>query len=347
MNQLLSTFEMTDAIKNELYKKVQSLPQITSLSDDFSFSSLLTSYGILREVGSPNDEIARFLFDSKTNQVVPRESLQARLIKLGNAYGVEIESTASDSLEIKAYGVRELLHPEYSFNADGTTRSLVIFPEAAFKIAKLQEIDLVIVKRWALNTIFGGFDPQKEYYQTNFWELENNDTLLFAKLIKNRQLAFLGTHDFIAHVANSKSEYWENLSSLAARVEKLIEKLVSTTKEPTMASLILPYTAGVILDDLAQPPSYASHAHLIVLEEVLINIENQSIPGHLPCTLSKFPKAFERVISLSRATLINDAFKKEAKNVVVEMIEEIKASIVFAGVEQSIGENLFSRIRRK
>ncbi len=66
MDRRLKTFEVDSSVRKELHQKVRKLPQVTSFSCDFSFSSLLASYGILREIGSPNDEIARFLFDSKT-----------------------------------------------------------------------------------------------------------------------------------------------------------------------------------------------------------------------------------------------------------------------------------------
>lgn len=346
MNLELETFHMSDSLKENLHTKVKASSRIVSLSDDFSYSTLLVSYGILREVGSPNDEIARFLFDSKTNEVVPRESLQGRLIKFKNTYGVEIESTASDSLEIKAYGARELLHPNFSFNPDGTIKSLVIFPEAIFKIAQAKKLTLVIVRDWALNSIFEGFDPQKEYYQTNFWELENNDTLLFSNLLKNKQLAFLGTHDFIAHIANAKEEYWDEISQLAGEIEHKVQNLIQETKVPTLASLILPYTAGVILDDLAQPPSYGSENHKTVLREVLKRIDKKEIPSSYLCTLSKFPKTFEKVIVLSRSKLSKQEAEKEARITIDQMISEIKSSIVFEGMEPSLGEKLFARIKR-
>lgn len=343
----LSHFDLTEEILKGLETKLRSLPRITPLSEDFEFSSLLTSYGILREVGSPNNEIARFVFDADKNEVVPSDSLRGKIVCLGKTFGVEIECSLTDRLEVKAYGVRELLHPDYSFHEDGTIKKLVIFPEAVAKIASLQNITLVIVKDWAMNTIFGGFDPQKGYYQTNFWELENNDTLLFSGLIKNRQIAFLGTHDFIAHVANVNESKWDDLVKLAERVERLVRNLISTTKTPTMASLILPYTAGVILDDLAQPPSYGSLSHQVVLEEVLNRIEDASIPSDLPSTLSRFPKSFEKVILLSRSELNEESLKRDSKILIEEMTQEIKESLVFEGIEESSGERLFSKLRKK
>ncbi len=208
----------------------------------------------------------------------------------------------------------------------------------------MQGVELTIVRDWALNSIFAGFDPQKEYYQTNFWELENNDTLLFAKLIKSKQLAFLGTHDFIAHVANINREAWERLPFLAKNVEEKIKNLISETKVPTMASLILPYTAGVILDDLAQPPSYDSENHLIVLDAVLDSIERKDIPSDYLCTLSRFPRVFEDIILLSRSKLNAIQTRMKAKEFVNKIVEDIKKSLVYEGLEERTGEKLFSKI---
>ncbi len=85
------------------------------------------------------------------------------------------------------------------------------------------------------------------------------------------------------------------LQNVSATITKFIDG-----KDPSIADLVLPYTAGVILDDLAQPPSYLSPSHQIMLNEGFKGIENQKVsPGTL---MLQYPRLFEDVIMLSRVT---------------------------------------------
>ncbi len=81
-------------------------------------------------------------------------------------------------------------------------KQCVIFPESVAKIAALHDVELVVVREWAINTIFGGFDRTKLFYETNAWELVHNDSLRYCELLAARQIAFIGTHDLGAHVAD-------------------------------------------------------------------------------------------------------------------------------------------------
>jgi hypothetical protein len=93
-------------------------------------------------------------------------------------------------------------------------------------------------------------------------------------------------------------------------------------KEPSIPDLVLPYTVGVILDDLAQPPSYQSLSHLTMLKELLRAME---LPSDYQKSkiLLKYPSTFEQVIRLSR----NKALTPErAQDVVQKFLQEIKES---------------------
>lgn len=57
---------------------------------------------------------------------------------------------------------------------------------------------------------------------------------------------------------------------------------------------------GVILDDLAQPPSYSSQNHLAVLDALLTKLNNNAIPANLNTILTEFPSSFQNIINLSR-----------------------------------------------
>jgi hypothetical protein len=317
----MSHLEVLKVSSDEI-QKLQSLllkmPAVFPTTEDLTFSSLLISYGIAKEVGTVNDELARFVFDAKSNQLVPLESLKARVVSCRGKVGFQIYSEGSLNLEVRINGFRDLCHPGLGENKDGTFACLTIFPEIVAKLAAHEGVELVIARTWAMNSIFGGFAKNRGYYETNFWELENNDTLLFADLVSQRKLAFVGTHDLIAHIAGLNASAWPELAQNAARVRRAILTYIGKLR-PSISDLVLPYTAGVILDDLAQPPSYASTAHRVMLEEILRLLEMPR--GALSNTLLlEYPSLFEQVITLSRSSALETGV---ARAVVADFNREI------------------------
>lgn len=305
-----------------LRKRLRALPEVSLFQTDVKFSAKIASYGIFREVGGFNDELARFIFDADSKQPVRRESLQAKMIEWNNLFGVHIFSTESQALELRTPGFYDVVHPKLSINADGTFHSLYIFPEIIADIARAEGVDLVLVKSWGMNSIFGGFDPSKSYYQTNMWEIENNDVLKFADLARKGQLAFMGTHDLIAHIAGVDRNQWISLKATAEKAFEVLQSYFSQTKKPSVSSLILPYTIGVVLDDLAQPPSYGSASHRAVLDELLEQLEQRTIPPELKTMLARFPASFQKIINLSRTGGIEHQ-PGRIKLAVQSMVQEI------------------------
>ncbi len=312
-----------------LRAKFKSLAEVTSFGLDAQFSSQISSYGLLREIGTVNDELARFIFDARNGTAVRLTSLKAEIIKWNNLFGLRIWSTDTESLELRTPGFYEVVHPVLSRNEDGTLHSLFIFPEIINEIAKSHGVDLVLVRSWGLNSIFGGFDPAKGYYQTNFWELENNDALKFSDLVRQGKVAFLGTHDLIAHIAGIKKIHWPSLKHSAHRVHESIKAHLKSSAKPSVASLILPYTLGVVLDDLAQPPSYSSKGHLAVLNILLARIVKSEISAHLPTVLTEFPESFKKIIDLSRTVGIENKPNEITAAIDAMTSEILRASVVF------------------
>lgn len=310
-----------------LRRRFEKLNEITSFEEDIALASQIASYGIFREIGTVNDELARFIFDAETAKPVRLESLKADLIEWNGLFGLRIFSTDSHRLELRTKGFYEVVHPELSSNEDGTLHSLFIFPEIIQKIAQSEEVQLVIVKSWGANSIFGGFDPSKGYYQTNFWEIENNDALKFSNLVRQGKLAFMGTHDLVAHIAGIDRNHWPLLKRTAERVYEAISSYFRSASKPSISALILPYTIGVVLDDLAQPPSYSSKNHIAVLDELLWRISKNEIPANLPTLLTQFPESFQKIIDLSRTSNIEQN-PAEIKTTIHTMVQEIlKASL--------------------
>lgn len=310
-----------------LRRRFEKLAEVTSFEADIELASRIASFGIFREIGTVNDELARFIFDVETAEPVRLESLKAELVEWNGLFGLRIFSTDSQRLELRTKGFYEVVHPHLSENKDGTLHSLFIFPEIINKLAQSEGVELVIVKSWGTNSIFGGFDPAKGYYQTNFWEIENNDALKFSDLLRQGKVALMGTHDLVAHVAGIDQNHWPLLKKNAERVYEAIDSYFKSAPKPSISALILPYTIGVVLDDLAQPPSYSSKNHIAVLDELLWKISSNEIPANLPTLLTQFPGSFQKIIDLSRTPNIE---QKPA---------EIKATINFL-VQEILGASL-------
>jgi hypothetical protein len=308
-----------------LRKRFAQLNEVTSFDSDIELAEQIASYGLFREIGTVNDELARFIFDVETAKPVPFESLKAELVQWRGLRGIRVFSTASQRLELRTKGFYDVIHPELSQNPDQTLHSLYIFPQIINKIAQSEGLELVLVKSWGQNSIFGGFDPAKGYYQTNFWEIENNDALKFSDLVRQGKIAFMGTHDLVAHIAGADQSHWPFLRKNAERVYQIINSYFKSVRTPHISALILPYTVGVILDDLAQPPSYSSSSHIAVLDELLLRITKNEIPAHLPTLLTQFPKSFQKIIDLSRT---KDIEKKpyEIKATINALVLEILQS---------------------
>ncbi|MBC7385449.1 MAG: hypothetical protein H7301_04690 [Cryobacterium sp.] len=306
-----------------LRRQVLQGPETRSFDEDPHFGAQISALGIFQEVGTLNDQLADYLYDSKTKERVNRKSIRAEMIEYHGHTGVRIWSEACAHLDLRLRGARELLHPKLSFSRDGSLSELVFFPESIAKIAKLAGAELVIVREWALNTVFGGFDRTKRYYEANPWELIQNDSLRYTKLIETRKIAFLGTHDFVAHIAGLNSESLTRLQVLARSVHSRLNAYFSNIQQPPIYSLVLPYAAGLLLDDLAQPGNYEASARQEVLEIVLNAIDLKLTDPRQSRFLTKFPNAYEKLILLAReSTAVN--IKPRAASLCAELVQELK-----------------------
>lgn len=302
--------------------KFNTFSEVYSFSSDIKFASEIACYGMYREIGTVNDELARFIFNENSGKPVRLTSLKAELVVWDNLFGIRIWSTDTQNLELRTPGFYDVVHPQLSRNEKNELHSLYIFPEIINKIANASGVELVLVKSWGLNSIFGGFDPSKEYYQTNFWELENNDVLQFSELIRNSQIAFMGTHDLIAHIAGIDGSHWSLLKNKADETFITISKYFNSVKKPSIAALILPYTIGVVLDDLAQPPSYSSKSHIAMLDKLLDCLKLNRFPAGISNFLTEFPENFQEIINLSRtAGIENDPHRIQLA--IDQLIQEI------------------------
>lgn len=310
-----------------LRTQVHRYPEVIPFSKGGEDLSLMASLGVVREVGTVNDELSRFTFDAQTGKSIPKERLKGTIVQYRGRYGFRIWAEGISEIEIRIVGFRQLLHPEFSFDSEGRVKQVVIFPHTVAKILESEGVELTFVRPWAENTIFGGFNPNQGFYQTNLWELVNNDSLRFAKLLEERRLPFIGTHDLVAHIAGVKKEKWDALVQYSVDVRTTIETYYKGLTDPNIASRVLPYAAGVILDDLAQPPNYDKDGRKIALYEILKNIKETSIDPSKKKVLFNFPQSYEKLILLSR-----EADSTKVQSEVSGLVRAVEQEILLASV---------------
>ena len=300
MNSSFRVISITAKDKECLRSELLRQQSVFSISANPKLGVILASLGVQQEVGTINDQLSRYLFNASTEKQIPTECLRSELIEYNGHVGVRIWAEGIDNFDLRIKGLRILLNPELSLDNDGSVKQLVFFPESIAKIKSLENADLVIVKEWALNTIFGGFDPKKRFYETNSWELVENDALRYTELLENRQIAFVGTHDLAAHMSGLQKEEFAELQALGTKTRKRFAKYFSEMKRASVCSLVLPYAAGVLLDDLAQPGNYGALGRRFAFDAVMDAIDSRKIDPTIPKFLTKFPDSYEQLIRTAR-----------------------------------------------
>jgi hypothetical protein len=314
--------------KETLCRRFLKTPETVSLASDPKFFATVVSLGLHQEIGTVHDELSVFLFDARTGEKIPRECLRSELISYHDHTGVRIWAEGHDRLDPRVRGMRTLLHPEFSHVEDGHIFQLVLLPEVIAKIAALEGVELVSVKSWGINTVFGGFDPGRSYYEGSMWEFVNIDAVKYAELLQNRQIVFWGTHDLVSHIAGIKSKAWGELQARGEAAKNLFKDYFSEAKKPVPFSLVLPYALGMLLDDLAQPMNYQSESrkHVVGLLTEAIRLRKTDTKSRV--YLMKYPTSFEKLITLARADDPEQTAKCEG--VLADLISELYSHALIA-----------------
>lgn len=308
--------------KEVLRKKLLKTEEVVPLSSDPKGFSQIIALGIHQEIGTIHDELSTFLFNQETGKKIPRDTLRSEMIGLNGYTGVRVWADGVKSLDPRVRGMRTLLHPEFSYNEKGEIHQLVFFPEAIIKIAALEDAELVSVRPWGINTVFGGFDPTRSYYEGNMWEFINLDALRYARLLEKKQIVFWGTHDLVSHIAGIKKEAWPELVRRGREAREVFEEYFTDMTRPVPFSLVLPYALGMLLDDLAQPMNYDSLSRRHIVELLMEAIRAKRVPPRSKRFLLRYPPSVERLILLARSDNFKEARASAAK-LLNELISEL------------------------
>ncbi len=287
-------------------------------------ASMIASIGISQEIGTQNDELARFLYDGHTGTLIPKKSLRSELIQFKDLIGVRIWALEVEHLEIRFPNVRGFFHPGLAGKPKEDLKQLILFPEIVAKYLETENIEAMIVRSWANNTVFGGYTSSQPYYFTNIWELANLDALRYSDLVSRRQIPFLGTHDLVAHIAGTQSSDWDEVSVYGNELKQHLSHYFRDAKNPSMSALILPYMAGIMLDDLAQPPCYGALTRRHVLAEIIKKIDPDVISPRESRTQFRFPESYEKIIQLARFS-DEKTVLQQTRPLIDQLVEEIYA----------------------
>lgn len=310
-----------------------------AFESDPALASEIAALGLWREIGTANDQLTEQFTCVESGARVPLECARAELIEYRGNIGVRIWYEHHERLKARRPHLQALFHPTLSFHSDGTLRQVVIFPITVARIAKLQDAELVIVPRWALDMSFAHVESHTwEYYQDfgkpESWAAVRAWILHFCELTIGQRIPFFTTHDLTSHITGFQRESWSLLVATARRVKAGLDRLFAGCPEPATQSLVLPFMTGYLLDGLAQPVHGDNERILIGIELLLEAIEEPAISARDPGILRRFPSCYWKVLEHIRLTPVPPpaSYREEMRVLIRDVVAEIRQQLAAAAI---------------
>ena len=272
---------------------VQSLDDVTPFRKESRKSALVVSYSMFREIGGVNDNLALHIYDSSTGKRIKRSSLRAALVEGGGAVGFSVTSSDAEKIETRIPGFNNFIR--------ATKNGFILFPEFAADYLFKENIEPVLVKKWILKTTFGATDPKTDTYKDDMWEIIENDAFTYASIVAKRQMVFQGLHDLVDHASSAKSEGWGCASEIASEMHQKFSKYFHKSPQGNIPSHLIPFAAGVILDELTQKPHYHCKGRISAIRLLLAKLDTLNIDPFALLKLSDFPISIDDVTNAARA----------------------------------------------
>ena len=108
---VLQPYRVTPEEAGLLRRELEHLPEVIPFSKAPELAARVASLGMHREVGTLNDELARFLFDADTGELVQRSAIRSEMVQYHAAVGLRIWVEGHPRLDLRFRGLRPLLHP--------------------------------------------------------------------------------------------------------------------------------------------------------------------------------------------------------------------------------------------
>ncbi|MEM7646144.1 MAG: hypothetical protein AAF203_04475 [Pseudomonadota bacterium] len=275
-------------------KQLENQKAVFSFESQPLLASLTSCLGLQSEMGTQaKDRLSLplniHLEDDQDNP------WQSEIITLNNKIGLRLWIEGIREFYPDHPDFSQILHP-LSLDQEGRLSQIIIFPEDVYHNYKRRQLELVIVRDWALSAFLqGNSHDSVNYFFSNEWEVKNNTAKIQTQLMKNRQLAFSGTHDLTDHLLGGQGAAWNSFMPLYQKAHSIYEHVFSEEKTPNQQELFLSYTIGVLLDDLAQPRWYQHQPHANAIELLLIFLKKAASFG--PEMLFSFDSFVEKVRS--------------------------------------------------
>jgi hypothetical protein len=293
----MKAIEVDQKMVSEAKQWILSESATIPFFSDFLKSTLIMSHALNLEIGGLNDNLARHFIFTETAEKIGTLDLSSELMFDGNQFAVKFRHRSNLLISLKAEGLKKFCRPF----EDG----FLIPPGAIAKAISEQGVEPVFVKDWLVNSIFSDFDPRVSDYREKMWELVNNDSLTYAKLVAKKQMVFQSLHDIVEHSIGISSAGWSSASIIAKKIETELDQYFHGKGKGSISSHIVPFVIGVLLDDLTQSPSYACADRTLVIEELLRSLKTMGLSPFEPKILKKFPPAIELVLKTARTSGIS------------------------------------------
>ena len=277
----------------EVARIARGRPEVSLFQTDAQASALLVSYAMLRELGGVNDRLASRVVDASIGKTVPPATLNGELVSGACGPGFKVTSTIAKRLEVRV--------PGFSAFVRNCEDGVAIFPALAARELARQGLEAVIVKSWLLTTTFSKEDPKTRLFKDEMRELIENDAYLYSELIARKRVVLQGSHDLVDHAAAARADGWIAAAGVASKVAQKLSVYFAGARKGNIASHLIPFALGVLLDELAQSAHYGSGPRILAIEALLAALENSDIRPDDAVALRDFPTSIDEVTAAARS----------------------------------------------
>lgn len=301
---------------SSLKKFLQKQDNVFSFTENH-FSSLLSCYMLMREIGGVNDDLSGFIYDMDIKQKINKKKIHIDLGTLSDVDGF--------SLRITYPGTSKILpsSPDLRHLLISRNNEIIISPCLIVDFMRSQSITPVFVKEWINRFYFSTFDIKNTSLKDQLCPLRYNDTFLYSKLVAQSQLIFHGTHDLAGHIVGLEQDGFLFAANTAMNIASQLDLYFGEFGYGNLPSHLIPFMIGLLLDDLTQKPSYFSTSRVNAIEALLQSLDKSLINPRAPLMLYKFPEKFNIALQSVRNQPVFSlaAFNEHLTGMIMEITE--------------------------
>jgi hypothetical protein len=248
---------------------------VVGLLDEPRAAAELICQGMAHEMGSANDQLTTAIWDPARGRPFALGELSAEVEEIGGEFALVLSAAGPGPLGFAVRGLRQFVNPKHSVPKGEGFERLVFFPVSVARILRREGTDLVFIASWAREMVFHPTRRRDEPYGEDFkrrayWTTFPANVRLFCELLVSRKLPLLSSHDLVYHLAGFKASLWPELTAVAARLGHCLDAYFARLRRPCAETLILPFMAGYLTDNYAQPLLQGRARQIRVLIDTLV-----------------------------------------------------------------------------